>query len=125
MYLATGAVVSKQQQRCTSQSVGVGTILFLIVVSAFLAFSIDFGYITVTASELQNAADAGVLSGAQALHDGRDAAIAAAKLWASKNVAAGKSVATVASDDTEIDDIEIGVWDDDTATFTGLTSLFH
>ena len=100
------------------------------MVSAFLAFSIDFGYITVTASELQNAADAGVLSGAQALHDGRDAAIAAAQLWASKNVAAGKSVATVVSDDIEIDDleiddIEIGVWDDDTATFTALTSLFH
>lgn len=91
--------------------------LFLIVVLAFLAFSIDFGYITVTASELQNAADAGVLSGARALPDGRDAAIAAAQLWASKNVAAGKSVATVASDD-----IEIGVWDDGTAKFTALTS---
>ncbi len=89
--------------------------LFLIVVLAFLAFSIDCGYITVTASELQNAADAGVLSGARALHDGRDAAIAAAQLWASKNLAAGKSVSTIASED-----IEIGVWDDDTATFTAL-----
>ncbi len=91
--------------------------IFLVVVLAFLAFSIDFGYITVTASELQNAADAGALSGARALSQGRDAAIAAAQLWASKNLAAGKSVATIASED-----VEIGVWDDTTAAFTVLAA---
>ncbi len=104
---------SSYQQR--KGAITVLAALFLIVVLAFLAFSIDCGYITVTASELQNAADAGVLSGARALHDGRDAAIAAAQLWASKNLAAGKSVSTIASED-----IEIGVWDDDTATFNAL-----
>ncbi len=87
----------------------------IVVVLAFLAFSVDWGYITVTESELQNAADAGALSGARALTKGREQAISAAQLWAGKNVAAGQSVATVASGD-----VEIGLWDDDTASFTVL-----
>lgn len=91
--------------------------IFLVVVLAFLAFSIDWGYITSTESELQNAADAGALSGARTLPAGRNAAIAAAQLWASKNTAAGQAVATVADAD-----VEIGVWDDDTASFTILPS---
>lgn len=84
----------------------------LVIAIAFLAFAVDWGYIVVTESELQNAADAGALSGARALPDGRPAAIAAAQSWAAKNVAAGSSVVTVASED-----VEIGLWDDDTATF--------
>lgn len=87
----------------------------LIIVMVFLAFSVDWGYIAVTESELQNAADAGALSAARALPDGRPAAVAAAQLWASKNMAAGQSVATVADED-----VAIGVWDEDAATFTVL-----
>ena len=86
--------------------------IFLVVTIGFLAFSIDFGYMVVTESELQNAADAGALSGARALPDGRETAIAAAQLWAAKNVAAGQSVAIKVSED-----VEIGFWDDDTASF--------
>ena len=85
--------------------------VFLVVVVAFLAFSIDYGYIVATESELQNAADAGALSGARALNEGRDAAILAAKKWAGKNAATGQAV-TVANED-----VEIGRWDADTATF--------
>lgn len=82
----------------------------LIIVVIFLAFSIDLGYIVVTESELQNAADAAALSGASALSNGRAAAIAAAKTWAAKNMAAGDAV-------TELD-VELGKWDEETATFT-------
>lgn len=103
--------------------------VFLVVVIAFLAFSIDFGHIVVAESEMQNAADAGAMSGVRALfsnggsqsddddddqkyhYDSRAAAIAAAKTWAAKNTAAGESV--VVNDE----DVEIGRWDDDTATF--------
>ena len=84
----------------------------LVVVVAFLAFSIDFGYIVVTESELQNAADAAALSAASALSNGRDATIAAAKEWAAKNIVAGEAVALAT------EDVELGFWDKDAASFT-------
>ncbi|MGV3486134.1 MAG: DUF7305 domain-containing protein [Planctomycetaceae bacterium] len=87
----------------------------LVVAIAFLAFAVDWGYIVVTESELQNAADAGALSGARALPEGRAAAIASAQRWSSKNTAAGRYVSTVAGEE-----IENGLWDYDTATFTVL-----
>lgn len=86
--------------------------VFLVVTMAFLAFSIDLGYMVVTESQLQNAADAGALSGARALPKSRAAAIAAAKLWAAKNVAAWQAVAVAD------EDVEFGRWDTDAATFT-------
>jgi Flp pilus assembly protein TadG len=85
----------------------------MALVLVFLAFSVDWGYLTVTESDLQNAADAGALSGARALPDGRSAAIAAAQDWAARNFAAGESVGTSVSED-----IEIGLWETGTATFT-------
>lgn len=89
----------------------------LILVMAFLAFALDYGYLVLTKDELQSAADSAALSGARALQNGRDAAIAAAQSWASKNVAAGKPVATVASED-----VQIGLWDDSNASFTALAA---
>ncbi len=85
---------------------------FLIVIISFLAFSIDWGYISVTESELQNAADVGAISGARALSGGRAEVIRAANLWAAKNRAAGNAVAL-----RDID-IELGLWNAETATFT-------
>jgi Flp pilus assembly protein TadG len=93
-------------------SIAILAALFLVITFAFVAFSIDFGYIVVTKSELQNAADAGALSGARKLSKGRQEAITAAQLWASRNKAAGQSVETVVTQD-----IEIGRWDDATASF--------
>jgi len=96
-------------------SITVLAAVFLIVAVAFLAFSVDFGYMVVAESDLQNAADAAALSGARALPGGRDAAVAAAQLWAGKNVAAGQPVELVADED-----VEIGIWDAGTASFTAL-----
>ena len=88
----------------------------LVIVIAFLAFSIDFGYIVVAESDLQTAADAGALSGARALrYENYDEVVAAAQTWAGKNVVAGENVTMVASED-----VELGKWDKDTATFTVL-----
>lgn len=84
----------------------------LVLVIAFVAFSVDWGYVAVSHGELQNAADAAALSGARALVEDRSAAIAAAQLWASKNTVAGQSVATVAGED-----VEIGRWNDESASF--------
>lgn len=87
----------------------------LVMVMAFLAFSIDLGHIVVTQSELQNAADSAALSGARALLTGRDAAIRSAQYWASKQSAAGQAVTTIATED-----VQLGLWDDNAASFTVL-----
>ena len=93
-------------------SIVILTALLLVVTIAFLAFCVDFGYLVVTESELQNAADAAATSGAKALSSGRTPAISAAKTWAAKNTAALQNVAI-----TDVD-VEIGRWDDVTASFT-------
>lgn len=85
--------------------------IFLGIVVVFLAFSVDFGHIVVAESDLQNAADAGAMSGARALPGGQAAVLAAVKTWAAKNTAATQPV-TVRDED-----IELGDWNDDTATF--------
>ena len=95
-------------------------LLCLVIVLAFLVFTVDLGYIVVTESELQNAADAGALSGARGLSDGRVNAVAAALQWTKKNTAAGHGVDLVVEED-----VKIGLWDDEHATFQELpaTSL--
>lgn len=83
----------------------------LVIVTAFLAFTIDWGYIAVTESELQNAADTAAISAARSLREDRGVVIQTAKYWASRNIAAKQSVMVR---DT---DIELGHWDSETATF--------
>lgn len=84
----------------------------LVVVIGFLAFSIDYGDIVVTQSELQNAADAGAMSGAKALAAGRGAASEAAKDWSAKNLVAGKAIVVTN------EDVEIGRWHAESGSFT-------
>jgi hypothetical protein len=103
---------AKQQKR--RGNIVVIAVAMLVVVVGFMAFSIDYGYIVVAESDQQNAADSGALSGARALKNGRTAAIAAAKTWAHKHVVAGENV--VVNDEA----VEIGKWNEETATFTPL-----
>jgi hypothetical protein len=84
----------------------------LVIAIAFLAFAIDFGYIELTENELQNATDAAALAAARQLPHGRESVVGAAQTWAGKNKAAGQRVKLVAEED-----IELGFWDEDTATF--------
>lgn len=85
----------------------------LVVVVVFLAFSVDYGNIVVVESELQNGADAAALVAARTLPD-RDTAVNVASQWAAKHTAAGKAILVLPSD------VEIGLWDDDTAVFSPL-----
>ena len=105
----------KTSRHARRGAVAVLAAISLVIVVAFLAFSVDYGRIVVTESELQNAADAGALSAARALSTDRDAAIAAAQEWAAKNFAAAEAVTLVADED-----VELGLWDEDTALFTAL-----
>ncbi|OAI55041.1 hypothetical protein AYO47_02650 [Planctomyces sp. SCGC AG-212-M04] len=89
--------------------------LMLAATMAFVAFSVDWGYIVLTESELQTAADSAALAAAHALPTSRSAATIAAQTWAAKNRAAKSSVSLVT-----YEDIEFGAWDSATATFTPL-----
>ncbi|HUG70752.1 MAG TPA: pilus assembly protein TadG-related protein [Pirellulaceae bacterium] len=89
---------------------------FLLIAIAFLAFSTDIGYITVTKAELQNAADAAARAGARRLANGPSEARAGAVALAAANEAAGEFVTLNVAED-----VEIGRWNRGTATFTLLT----
>ncbi len=99
-----------------SGAIAIHAAFCLVIAVAFLAFSIDLGYLATAESDLQNAADSAALSAANALPD-RTAAIATARRWAGKYSVGGQQVALL-----EEEDIEIGTWDKDTATFTPLAS---
>lgn len=90
--------------------------IFLVVVFAFAAFSIDIGYIVVANADLQNAADAAAMSGAGHLRNGPDQARAYAITLAANNSSTNDNVVIAESD------IELGTWDEDTATFTLLAA---
>ena len=49
----------------------------LVLVLSMAAFAVDLGYMTVLATQLQNAADGAALSGVVELANGTDAALAA------------------------------------------------
>ncbi|MFM2096443.1 MAG: hypothetical protein RIS70_3567 [Planctomycetota bacterium] len=88
------------------------TVVCLVLVMGFLAFSLDWGYMSVTHCELQKAADAAALAGARGLDTSAQAAVDAATTWAGKNTAAGSAVTNPL--------VELGTWDDTTAMFTPL-----
>ena len=79
--------------------------VLLVLVFAFLAFSIDVGFMAVTKGELQNAADAGALAGAAELPDGRRPAVTEAIVVAGENDALNETVTVPPSD------VTTGFWD--------------
>ncbi|MEZ5942694.1 MAG: VWA domain-containing protein [Planctomycetaceae bacterium] len=85
--------------------------VLLIVIFAFLAFSIDVGYMTMTQAQLQNAADAAAMAGSYKIGDTPADVRLAAKEVAYANTAAGAPV--VVPDE----DIDLGIFDYSTKTF--------
>ena len=90
------------------------TAVSLVLIMGFLALSLDWGYMSVTHCELQKAADSAALSGARQLDTSAQAAVDAATTWAGTNTAAGSAITSPL--------VELGTWDDTTATFTVLYS---
>lgn len=87
----------------------------LIIAVAFVAFAVDIGYLSVVKTQLQNAADAAALAGANSLSTSSSAAVSAAKTVGLANSAAGHAVSIPDSD------IELGSWDPDALAFTALS----
>ena len=73
--------------------------VMLVVLLAMVVFAIDIGYICLTRTQLQAAADSAALAAAVALGDGGDQSRANAVHYAGLHAAAHESIAVVASDD--------------------------
>ena len=86
--------------------------IILVVMFGFVALSVDVGYMTMTKSQLQNAADAAAMAGVRELPQGANAVRLAAKSIALENQAAGGPVSLVDAD------IVIGEFDFAAKTFT-------
>ena len=91
--------------------------LLLVVLMAFLAFSIDLGYVELARAQLQTAADAGALAGARGLTN----CCASTALSEAERVAQLNSVYGTAVTINPSTDISLGTWDDTTSTFTALS----
>jgi hypothetical protein len=91
--------------------------LFLVLMVGLVAFGIDLGYITLTRTQLQAAADSSAMAATSRLGWDSVEVRALAKQYAEHHKAAGQTV-TLADND-----IEFGVWDPATRTFlsTGTT----
>jgi len=94
-------------------SVVVLAAFLLIVVFAMVAFAVDVGYIVHVDTELQRTADASAMAAVQRLPD-QNAATTAAQDVAQKNK-------HTEGPELSISDIQFGIWDRETATFTATT----
>ncbi len=90
--------------------------VLMIFVFAFVAFTVDIGYMTLTKGELQNAADSAALAGVISLGDGEAAARLTAESFAAQHRAAGSPVVVPDAD------VLIGRFDFVNKTFVVTTS---
>ncbi len=88
--------------------------IFLVMIFAFTAFTVDIGYIAIVDQELQSAVDSSALAAAYELKysDDTDSVFDAAEELASLNFVNGQSLNVNAAND-----VEIGYWDELTSTF--------
>jgi hypothetical protein len=105
----------KNVTRKTSRRHGVAliwTAVIIVVLLGFIGFAVDFAYAFLTANQLQNAADAAALAGADVLPFSSSQAVTNATNTAASNNAAGASVILASGD------VELGSYDRTTQTFT-------
>jgi Flp pilus assembly protein TadG len=88
------------------------TAFLLVVLMAMIAFSVDVGYMSVVRTEIQTAADSAALAGAGELPNGTAAAQAEALEFLGKNRVGKKKLKASNAD------IEFGMWNSATRTFT-------
>jgi Flp pilus assembly protein TadG len=84
--------------------------LLIVALLAMVAFTVDIGYIVAVDTQMQRTADACALAAACVLPD-RAEALSVAQATARENAGAG-------GPELQVTDVEPGMWDRDTATFT-------
>ncbi|MCS7304319.1 MAG: VWA domain-containing protein [Thermoguttaceae bacterium] len=87
------------------------TAVLMVVLIGMVAFGVDLGYVVLTRTELQAAADAAALAGAGAAAEGKSAATQAVYRFASMHTAAGQSIRP------EQVQIRYGLWDKNARVF--------
>jgi Flp pilus assembly protein TadG len=113
MQTTAGSVRRARAQRSGRRgAVAVLAAFFLVVMLAFVAFSVDLGYVAQVNTELQRASDAGALAGAKALTDGNANALAAVQQYVALNPVAGRALP---ADNIVVD---LGVWDTNSLSFS-------
>src|SRR4051812_40562124 len=90
--------------------------LIFVILIAFLAFAVDYGYVSLARSELRTAIDAANLAGTSGLTVSPAEARKRAKDIAAQNKVAGDALILQDSD------IELGNWDTATNTFVVLSA---
>jgi hypothetical protein len=88
------------------------TAFCLIVVGGMIAFALDLGYIVLVRTQLQVAADSAAMAASSMIGDGAVIARDVAKQYAANHVAGGEPVRLADAD------IEFGIWDMTTRSFT-------
>ncbi len=86
--------------------------VLMTIMVGLVAFGVDVGYMVLIRTQLQAAADSAAMAAATALGDGFQSVYEMANQYASYHTAGGQ---TVTLDEA---DVEIGVWDSETRTFT-------
>jgi len=92
-------------QSARSGNVVVLAALFMVALLGMVAFAVDIGYIALTKTELQNAADSAAMAAASVLNSPASDIRKEAETYANKHYAAGKKVNVTDSD------VEFGYWD--------------
>src|SRR3989304_216072 len=106
------SIRSKGKRRNRRAVVLVLAAILLVVMFAFLAFAVDLGFIALTHTQLQNAADSAALAAAAYVPTNMDDATNEAKEFASYGDGGGKQV------ENESVNVEFGTWDIDLRVFT-------
>ncbi len=86
---------------------------FMVVVFLMLAFAVDVGYIVLARTQLQTSADSAAMAAASVMALTREEMEAEAKQYAAANTCSGNRVVQLQSSD-----IEYGMWDTASRTFT-------
>lgn len=108
---------SDRDVRFRRGNVIVFVLLSMTILISFAAFAVDIGHLSVVKAEMQNAADAAALSSARGLAKSPGQARVAATNMADMNKAAGEAIHLLPGQD-----VEIGTWDDETASFNVLSA---
>ena len=112
----TGASSGRNRPTDRPGAILVLTAVLMIVLIGMVAFGVDLGYVVLTRTELQTAADAAALAGAGAANEGRAAAAQAVYQFASLHTVGGRPITP--------DQVEIryGLWDKNSRTFIPSTT---
>lgn len=88
------------------------TAIMLVAVVGLLALAVDLGYVVLVRAQLQAAADAAALAGASQIAHGFEEVFATADRFARYHTSGGQPLRLLR------EDVELGVWDVNTRTFT-------